>query len=222
MPPLTREILEQGMNVDYEMVRDFTRKVFEILNGSKLIEVRTDLGTDLKVKVGKYLWCAGDGDIQPGSFDNLPAGEVFTSPEDVEGVAVIDGVLGDYFDAKYGSIKHNPVSIEIRNGKAVEGTLRCDDRKLREELRNYIFRKDLENATRVGEFALGTNLGLERIIGQLLQDEKFPSVHIAFGDCYPNYTGCPFSCGQHLDGVILGTTVDVDGFRLMDAGEYTI
>jgi hypothetical protein len=36
----------------------------------------------------------------------------------------------------------------------------------------------MEHSERVGEFALGTNTGVTQMIGNLLQDEKVPGVHI--------------------------------------------
>ena len=46
-----------------------------------------------------------------------------------------------------------------------------------------------ENSDRVGEFAIGTNIELKDVIGQILQDEKYPGVHIAFGNPYGAHTG---------------------------------
>ncbi len=46
-----------------------------------------------------------------------------------------------------------------------------------------------ENSDRVGEFAIGTNIELTNVIGQILQDEKFPGIHIAFGNPYGEHTG---------------------------------
>lgn len=222
MLAITREIMEQGMNADYDELKKFTGKVFGALRNSRSIEVYTDLGTELHVKVGKYKWVVCDGDIRPGNFSNLPDGEVFTSPENIEGKVVIDGILGDYFGEKYGLISDTPLHIEIRDCHAINGTLKCSNPDIEKALQAYIFRKNSPNSTRVGEFALGTNLQLEKIIGNLLQDEKFPSVHIAFGDCCPQWTGCPYPCDYHIDGIILKPTVITDGFKLMDSGKYQI
>lgn len=222
MPSLSKDILEQGMNADYATLRDFTSKVHNILRKANNIQVRTALGTDLEVKVGKYRWYVCDGNIKLGQYSNLPDGEVFTSPEDVNGRFVIDGVLGDYFDEKYGATTSTPVTIDIRKCHAVRGSVRCDNPALRKEFEDYVFRENSPNSTRVGEFALGTNLALERIIGNTLQDEKFPSVHMAFGDSLEEDTGCPYPCDYHIDGVILKPTVIVDGFPLMVDGKYRI
>ena len=45
----------------------------------------------------------------------------------------------------------------------------------RAAFREYL-QTDKESA-RAGEFAIGTNIGLTRLVGNLLQDEKFPGVH---------------------------------------------
>jgi len=56
-----------------------------------------------------------------------------------------------------------------------------------------------ENSDRVGELAFGTNLGLSEMIGILLQDEKFPGVHIAFGDPYGSQTHANWKSKTHVD-----------------------
>jgi aminopeptidase len=222
MPSLSREILEQGMNADYAALREFTSKVHDILKKAKTIQVRTAIGTDLEAKVGKYRWYVCDGNIKPGQYSNLPDGEVFTSPEDVNGRFVVDGVLGDYFDEKYGATTSTPVTIDIKNCHAIEGSVRCNNPTLKKEFEDYVFRKNSPNSKRVGEFALGTNSALKGVIGNTLQDEKFPSVHMAFGDSLEENTGCPYPCDYHIDGVILKPTVIVDGRPLMVNGRYKI
>ena len=222
MPNISREIMEQGMNVDYDELKKFTAKVFEILSKARNIRVQTALGTDLEVRVGKWKWYQCNGDIKPGKYSNLPDGEVFTSPEDVNGTAVIDGVLGDYLDKKYGLICSNPVRAEIKDCRAVLGSIKCENEALREEVENYIFRQSSPNSTRIGEFAMGTNLNLETLVGNTLQDEKFPSVHIAFGDSLEEDTGCPYTCDYHIDAVMLKPTVVVDGREIMRQGKYLI
>ena len=221
MPWLTTEIMEQGMNADYEQIKALCRKVVDIVTPAKHILVTTALGTYLEVDVGKWQWDICDGHITPGRWSNLPDGEVYTSPETVNGIAVIDGVLGDYFDKKYGDLLGNPVRVEIQRGHAVLGSVRCDNKALEEELSAYIFRPE-PNCSRVGEFAIGTNTFLTEIIGNLLQDEKFPGVHVAFGDCYQSTTGCPLVCDYHIDGVIRKPTVVVDGRTIMVDGEFRI
>ena len=68
-----------------------------------------------------------------------------------------------------------------------------------------------ENSDRVGEFAIGTNLGIERVIGNILQDEKFPGIHIAFGNPYGEHTGAPWTSSTHIDVVGLRFNIWVGG-----------
>jgi leucyl aminopeptidase (aminopeptidase T) len=111
------------------------------------------------------------------------------------------------------------VIVEIRDGRAVRETFTCENVQLRDELAAYIFETD-ENSSRVGEFAIGTNTGLTKLIYNLLQDEKFPSVHIAFGSPGPSKTGADWDSIAHVDGGVLAPTITVDGEMLMDKGQF--
>ena len=57
------------------------------------------------------------------------------------------------------------------------------------------------NGRRVGEFALGTNVGISEPTGNLLQDEKLPGLHVAFGDPYGHLTGAAWQSDVHVDVV---------------------
>ena len=48
---------------------------------------------------------------------------------------------------------------------------------------------------------MGTNIGITRMIGNLLQDEKVPGVHIAFGNPYGSQTGATWTCPTHIDAI---------------------
>jgi len=79
-----------------------------------------------------------------------------------------------------------------------------------------------ENSDRVGEFAIGTNIELRDVIGQILQDEKFPGVHIAFGNPYGEHTGAEWYSSTHID--VVGTKFDiwVDDRQIMRQGKFLI
>src|SRR5277367_5616140 len=83
-----------------------------------------------------------------------------------------------------------------------------------------------ENSDRVGEFAIGTNIGVERVIGNILQDEKFPGIHIAFGDPYGAHTGAPWKSATHIDVVGLEFSIwlgDADGEeQIMRDGQFLL
>jgi len=79
---------------------------------------------------------------------------------------------------------------------------------------------ETQTGNRIGEFAIGTNTGLTELIYNILQDEKFPGVHIAFGSPLPGKTGANWDSKAHVDGVIKNPSIYVDGEMIMDKGEF--
>ncbi|MDO8669986.1 MAG: aminopeptidase, partial [Dehalococcoidia bacterium] len=150
----------------------------------------------------------------PGEWGNLPEGELFTSPETSNGVIVAD-VLGDYFSEKYGLLD-SPAVFRVVESRVV--AVSCDNKAIEADLKSYLF--GAENGDRVGEFAIGTNIGVTRLVGNLLQDEKFPGIHVAFGDPYPDETGADWRADSHLDVVPVGCTIYVDGEEIMREGRF--
>jgi leucyl aminopeptidase (aminopeptidase T) len=217
---ITPQIMADGMCSDYAEIQRISKRVFETVRDAEAIRVVTAKGCDFTARFSPDLtWLISDGDIQPGRWKNLPDGEVFTAPATVDGHIVIDGCLGDYFTERYASLADTPVTVDVRNGRAIRESLHCDNEQLRRELAAYVFETD-ENSDRVGEFAIGTNTGLTKLIYNLLQDEKFPGVHIAFGSPYPTKTGATWDSGAHVDGVIIAPSIYVDGLTLMDQGRF--
>jgi aminopeptidase len=219
---ITPQIMTDGMCSDYREIQRISALVYERVKGAKSIRVQTEKGCDITAEFSPELkWIVSDGDIQPRRWSNLPDGEVFTSPRTVNGKVVVDGCLGDFFTEKYGSLKKTPVSIKVENGRAVRDSLHCLNEGLQEELTQYIFETDA-NSNRIGEFAIGTNVGLTHLIYNLLQDEKFPGIHVAFGSPYPNKTGATWDSHAHVDGVLISPTITVDGVVLMDKGKFRL
>ena len=219
---ITQEIMKDGMCSDYEEIQRVSRMVYEKVKNAEKIRVITEKGNDFVAEFSPQLkWLISDGDIAPSQWKNLPDGEVFTSPVNVNGKVVIDGCLGDFFTQRYGSLESTPIIIEVENGRAIKESIQCENEQLRDEFIKYLFEID-ENSNRVGEFAIGTNTGLTKLIYNLLQDEKFPSVHIAFGSPLPGKTGAKWDSKAHVDGMIKDPTIYVDGKVLMDKGQFCL
>ena len=100
-------------------------------------------------------------------------------------VSVIDGVVGDYLCEKFGDLKAQPLSIQVKGNRLIEA--HSANKELKDDFWAYTH-KD-ENSNRVGEFAIGTNVACTHVIGNILQDEKIPGIHIAFGHPYAEHTG---------------------------------
>jgi aminopeptidase len=219
---ITPEIMTDGMCSDYQEIQRISKLVYEQVKEARAIRVVTDRGSDFTAEFTPELrWTISDGDIQPGHWKNLPDGEVFTSPLTLNGKVVIDGCLGDFFTERYASLEDTPVRVEVREGRAQRESLQCDNEVLHQELAEYVFETD-ENSSRVGEFAIGTNTGLTHLIYNLLQDEKFPGVHIAFGSPLPGHTGAQWDSKAHVDGVIRNPTIYVDGKPIMVKGQFRL
>ncbi len=212
-------IMEMGMSVDYKIVQEISKKVYDIVSQSKRIRVTTKLGSDFVAEFNpSWRWKICDGNLRkPGNWSNLPDGEVFTCPLNVNGKIIIDGVLGDHL-ISCGTIEKTPLFLNVVDGRVKE--VESNNKEIENEVKSYI---QLEkNSDRIGEFAIGTNIGLTKLIGNLLQDEKFPGVHIAVGHTYPNETGADWDCDPHMDMIIQKTTIEVDGKIIMKEGKFLI
>jgi aminopeptidase len=219
MVNIERRIMLEGMRADFNKVDELSVKVYEIASASRKVRARTAAGTDIVADINpNYKWLKTSGIISPNKWGNLPGGEVFTAPGEVNGVFVIDGVVGDYLCAKYGDLRATPLTIHVTKNRLVEAT--CANRELQDEFWRYTHTD--ENSDRVGEFAIGTNIGLHGVIGNILQDEKIPGVHIAFGSPYGAHTGAQWDSSTHID--VVGTKFDIwaDDRQIMRSGEFLI
>jgi aminopeptidase len=204
MVNITPEIMCQGMRADFDLVDRLSQKVLERARKATRIRATTAAGTDITAEMNPgYKWFKTSGIISPEKWGNLPGGECFTSPGEVNGTFVVDGVVGDWLCARYGLLADSPLIIEIAGNRIV----RCSSENKKLEADFWAYTHTDENSDRVGEFAIGTNLGVERVIGNILQDEKFPGIHIAFGNPYGEHTGAPWSSGTHIDVVGLGFNI---------------
>ena len=213
---ITPPLMTQGMRVDYQRIYEVTMRVHEIARQASEIRVTNPKGTDFTATFNPdFNWIPCHGLYhEPGQWGNLPEGETFTSPQNANGVLVVDE-LGDYFSERYG-ILDTPVTLDVAEGQV--RAVRCEDTALQEDVRSYIF--GAENADRVGEFAIGTNIALTGLVGNLLQDEKFPGVHVAFGDPYGKQTGADWKSEHHVDVIPTLCTIEVDGRQIMSDGVF--
>jgi leucyl aminopeptidase (aminopeptidase T) len=211
-------VMTDGMAADYDEIYTVTRKVFEIVRHATRITVNTSLGTDLVATFAPTLhWIPCDGRYwEQGRWGNLPEGETFTCPVSVDGEIAAEE-MGDWFTEKYGMLSP-PLRLQIRASRLVSAD--TPDAQLAAEVREYTSQHP--NSNRVGEFAVGTNVGLKRIVGNFLQDEKFPGVHIAFGDPYGFETKADWACPSHVDALASHATVAVDGRKIMENGRFLI
>jgi aminopeptidase len=219
MVNINQRIMMEGMRADFLKVDRLSVKVLETVRGAKQIRAKTPAGTDLVADLNpSYRWVKTSGIISPEKWGNLPGGEVFTTPGEVNGRFVIDGVVGDYLCAKFGALNEHPLSIQVKGNRLVEA--HSANKELKDDF--WAYTHSDENSDRVGEFAIGTNIELRDVIGEILQDEKYPGVHIAFGNPYGVHTGAEWFSSTHIDVVGRNFDIWVDGEQIMRGGQFLI
>jgi len=219
MVNINRQIMLEGMRADFQRVDRLSQKVVEMVGKASRIRARTAAGTDLTADLNpNYKWLKTSGIISPEKWGNLPGGEIFTTPGEVNGTFVIDGVVGDYLCAKFGSLQAYPLTIHMKGNRLTEA--HSANRELESDFWKYTHTD--ENSDRVGEFAIGTNIDLKDVIGQILQDEKYPGVHIAFGNPYGAHTGADWDSTTHIDVVGRKFNIWVDDQQIMQEGKFLV
>jgi aminopeptidase len=219
MVGVTREIMKQGMRADYRLVDRLSEKLRERMLRAETLSVKTEAGTEFAAHFDRRLdWVKTSGLINPRYWSNLPAGEVFTTPATVDGTFVCDATAGDHFNGKYGDLQSTPLTLTIKAARLVN--VECKRKDLEQEFWDYCHTD--ENSDRVGELAFGTNLGLTEMIGVMLQDEKFPGVHLAFGDPYGSQTHADWKSTTHVDVLTRKCDVWIDDDQVIEKGRYQL
>ncbi|MGB9160128.1 MAG: aminopeptidase [Candidatus Sulfotelmatobacter sp.] len=219
MVNINRQIMMEGMRADFLKVDRLSAKVIAMVRKAQRVRATTAAGTDLTADLNpNYRWLKTSGIITPEKWGNLPGGEIFTTPGEVNGTFVIDGVVGDYLCTKFGNLQGTPLTIHMKKNRLMEA--HSENRELEADFWKYTHTD--ENSDRVGEFAIGTNIDLKEVIGQILQDEKYPGVHIAFGNPYGAHTGAEWDSTTHIDVVGRKFNIWVDDEQIMQDGKFLV
>ncbi len=216
MVSIDRQIMLEGMRADFLEVDRLSSWLLAKARPAREIRVISKAGTEIVVTLSPRLkWLKTSGIITPEKWGNLPGGEIFTAPDNVEGRFVVDGVVGDYLCRKYGDLKATPLTIDVRANRIAH--LACANAELLDEFRRYTSTD--ENSDRVGEFGLGTNLAIQDVRGNILQDEKLPGCHLAFGHPASEH-GQTWASTTHIDCVGRDFDIWIDGERVMREGKF--
>lgn len=219
MVNINHQIMTEGMQADFHEVDALSQRVLALAKEARTITAKTKHGTEIQATLDPRLkWLKTSGIISREKWGNLPGGEIFTSPENLNGVFIVDGVVGDYLCHKYGDVQAAPIRIEIENSR-----IRHCESENKELLHDFVeYCMTDENSNRVGEFAIGTNIALKKLIGHILQDEKFPGIHIAFGHPYSEHTGATWQSSTHIDVVGRDFDIWIEDRQIMREGKFTI
>jgi aminopeptidase len=209
----------EAMRANFDEVDALSCRIRDRAEKARRIVATSPAGSRIEASFDPSIkWLKTSGIISTSKWGNLPGGEVLTAPARVDGVYVADGVVGDWLCARYGDLQQNPLIVTIENSRIVD--LECARKDLVEDFRAYTATD--ENSNRVGEFAIGTNIAVFDVIGNILQDEKLPTLHLAFGHPYAEHTGAKWRSTTHID--IVGRNFDIwfDEDQVMENGKFLI
>jgi leucyl aminopeptidase (aminopeptidase T) len=202
LPGITEDVFTTGLDADYDSIARECEAMLEHVAGADEIRIETDLGTDFTVRPGERAWNSDTGLVhESGDFSNLPAGEVFVSPESASGTYVVDGTMMPHGLLEDGQT----LRFEVEDGYVTE----ISDPEIREQV-DAAAAEVGDAAYNLAELGIGTNLAVESLVGSVLLDEKAAgTVHVAIGD--DAGIGGDVEAPLHLDGIIRDPTVSVDG-----------
>jgi leucyl aminopeptidase (aminopeptidase T) len=202
LPGITEEVFRTGLDADYGAIAAECGDVYGQVAGADEVRVVTDRGTDFTVSPGDREWHEDTGLAhEDGAMTNLPAGEVYVSPESAEGTYVVDGTMMPHGLLDGGET----LEFEVEDGYVT----RVSDDAVREELEAAAGTVG-DAAYNLAELGIGTNVAVTDLVGSVLLDEKAGgTVHVAVGD--DAGIGGDTEAPVHLDGVIRDPTVYADG-----------
>ncbi|MFB6132684.1 MAG: aminopeptidase [Halanaeroarchaeum sp.] len=202
LPGITRDVFVTGLDADYDAIARHCRDVLEQVADADEIRVTAPRGTDITVEPADREWRDDTGLVdEPGAFSNLPAGEVFVSPETADGTYVVDGTM-----RPYGRLDPDQtLRFEVEDGRVTD----IADDEIRRQVEEAAESVG-EDAYNLAELGIGTNVAVTELVGSVLLDEKAAgTVHFAIGD--DAGIGGTVSAPLHLDGIVTDPTVYADG-----------
>jgi len=165
--------------------------------------------TDLRLSIEGRSWVNCDG------HENFPDGEIFTGPVEDS----VEGYVRFTYPAVDSGREVEDVRLWFEQGKVIRATAAKNEEFLRTMLDSD------EGARYLGEFAFGTNKGVQRFTKNVLFDEKIGgTVHMALGAGYPE-TGSKNRSAIHWDmvcGLRRCGEVWVDDVLFARDGQFTI
>lgn len=206
----SREFFELGVAVTPDDLVARNATLLRRLMPARELHVRSSGGSDLRITLNsRYKWGSNRGIAQPGEPLVLPAGEISTYADSVNGTLVVDGAVhvNRVVNDAIGDLRHRPILIKLIDGEAT--SVDCPDESLRQRVLDWF---DRPNARKVGELGFGTNLGVQRFTTWNSRiNERAPAVHLGFGqhDQMPDLVD--YWSDIHLDLIMADSTVEIDG-----------
>ena len=217
MVGVSKRAMLTGLSADPRRVANVASLVRTRLRGRSVLRVRSNEGTDLEITCDPaHRWAEHSGIIRRGMWENLPTGELITTPGNINGVYVCNGSMSEVFGSREGVLKYKSVTLELREGyvRDVQSPHGPLARAVRQWLRSGHF------YDRVGMVSLGTNVGITEPIGEVICDQNAPGVHLSLGTTCASETLASWDADGQLVFTSWNQDVDLDGRPLIRSGRY--
>ena len=192
----------------WRRVHDDQQRLVDWLKGRRRVEVR---GPNIELSLS----IEGRAFVNSDGKHNMPSGEIFTGPVEDS----VEGWVHFTYPAIRGGHEVEGVELEFKAGQVVAARARKNEEYLLSQL-------DSDAGARyLGEFAIGTNYGIQRFTKSILYDEKIGgTLHMAVGSGYPE-TGSVNTSGIHWDFICdmrQDSQILVDGELFYKDGQFQV
>jgi aminopeptidase len=193
---------------EWQKISAMQQKLVDWLVGKKDVRVQGP-NVDITLSIEGRTFINADGQ------NNMPSGEIFTGP--VEESA--NGWVRFNYPAIYSGREVDGIELRFADGKVVDATAQKN-----EEFLISVLDSD-PGARYLGEWAIGTNNGIQRFTKSILYDEKIGgTIHMAVGGGYPE-TGSQNKSAVHWDMICDmrgGGKIWIDDELFYDSGKFTV
>lgn len=184
------------------------QRLVDYLNGKEKVRV-VGPNADLTLSVAGRTFLNSDG------RRNMPSGEIFTGPVEES----VNGWVRFTYPAIYSGREVEGIELRFEGGKVVEATA-----KKNEAFLHSVLETDA-GARYLGEFAIGTNKGIQKFTRSILFDEKISgTIHMAVGASYPE-TGGRNQSAVHWDMICDmrdGGQIFIDDELFYESGDFVV
>ncbi|MCD4831917.1 MAG: aminopeptidase [Anaerohalosphaeraceae bacterium] len=191
----------------WRQLHDKQQKVVNYLNKRKKIEFKSN-DVDITFSTVERKW------INSSGKNNMPSGEVFTTPVENS----VNGKIRFSYPGFFMGQEIEDITLEVKDGKVVKWSA-----KKGAKLLDKVF--EIPGTRRFGEAAVGMNYGIKKFTKNTLFDEKIGgTIHMAVGAAYPE-TGGKNKSSVHWDLIAdmsRGGQIFADGKKIYSKGKFII
>ncbi|HMA37931.1 MAG TPA: aminopeptidase [Chloroflexia bacterium] len=192
---------------EWRALHDQQQHLVDWLQGKRTVHVESP-AIDLTLSIAGRTFINSDG------HNNFPSGEIYTGPVEDS----VNGHIHYTYPAIYQGRVVDDVQLWFKDGRVERFTAGAGADFLAAML-------DLDaGARRLGEFAIGTNRGVDRFTRNVLFDEKMAgTIHCALGQSYAT-TGGQNQSALHWDMVadMRAGRITVDGAAFYEGGRFLV